>query len=109
MKAVNAALSGWQRFWGVTQPLLNPTIVFLVVTGVISNLQVFTQIRSMSSGGTGGPLNSTISMVLYVYQKAFQSLPSEMGYAAAMMVVLFVIILLITIIQLKVLTRGAYE
>jgi multiple sugar transport system permease protein len=106
--AVDGA-SGWQRFWGIILPLLNPTIVFLVVTGVISNLQVFTQIRSMSSGGTGGPLNSTISMVLYVYQKAFQSLPSEMGYAAAMMVVLFVIILLITIIQLKVLTRGAYE
>jgi len=106
--AVDGA-SGWQRFWGVTLPLLNPTIVFLVVTGVISNLQVFTQIRSMSSGGTGGPLNSTISVVLYVYQKAFQSLPSEMGYAAAMMVVLFVIILLITIFQLKVLSRGAYE
>lgn len=106
--AVDGA-SGWQRFWGVTLPLLNPTIVFLVVTGVISNLQVFTQIRVMSSGGTGGPLNSTISVVLYVYQKAFQSLPSEMGYASAMMVVLFVIILMITIIQLKVLSRGAYE
>jgi multiple sugar transport system permease protein len=106
--AVDGA-SGWQRFWGVTLPLLNPTIVFLVVTGVISNLQVFTQIRAMSSGGTGGPLNSTMSVVLYVYQKAFQSLPSEMGYAAAMMVVLFTMILLITILQLKVLSRGAYE
>lgn len=106
--AVDGA-SGWQRFWGITLPLLNPTIVFLIVTGVISNLQVFTQIRAMSSGGTGGPLNSTISVVLYVYQEAFQSLPSEMGYAAAMMVVLFVIILLITILQLKVLSRGTYE
>lgn len=101
--------SGWQRFKDIVLPLLNPTIVFLVVTGVISNLQVFTQIRAMSSGGTGGPLNSTTSVVLYVYQEAFQSLPSEMGYAAAMMVVLFVIILLITILQLKVLSRGAYE
>jgi multiple sugar transport system permease protein len=106
--AVDGA-SGWQRFWGITLPLLNPTIVFLVVTGVISNLQVFTQVRAMSSGGNGGPLNSTVSVVLYVYQKAFQSLPSEMGYAAAMMVVLFVMILLITILQLKVLSRGAYE
>lgn len=106
--AVDGA-SGWQRFWGITLPLLNPTIIFLVVTGVIANLQVFTQIRAMSSAGTGGPLNSTISVVLYVYQNAFQSLPSEMGYAAAMMAVLFVIILLITILQLKVLSRGAYE
>ncbi len=101
--------SGWQRFKDIVLPLLNPTIVFLVVTGVISNLQVFTQIRAMSTAGTGGPLNSTISVVLYVYQAAFQSLPSEMGYAAAMMVVLFVMILLITIVQLRFLSRGAYE
>ena len=106
--AVDGA-SGWHRFRGVVLPLLNPTVVFLTVTGVISNLQVFTQIRAMSSGGTGGPLDSTISVVLYVYQKAFQSMPSEMGYASAMMVVLFVMILMITIIQLKVLSRGAYE
>lgn len=106
--AVDGA-SGWQRFRGIVLPLLNPTVVFLTVTGVISNLQVFTQVRAMSSGGTGGPLDSTISVVLYVYQKAFRSLPSEMGYAAAMMVVLFVMILMITILQLKVLSRGAYE
>jgi multiple sugar transport system permease protein len=101
--------SGWQSFRDIVLPLLNPTIVFLVITGVIGNLQVFTQIRSMSSAGTGGPLDSTISVVLYVYQAAFQSLPSEMGYAAAMMVVLFVVILLITILQLKFLSRGAYD
>jgi multiple sugar transport system permease protein len=98
--------SPWQKFRDIVIPLLNPTIVFLVVTGVISNLQVFTQIRQMSSAGTGGPLNSTISVVLYVYQQAFQSLPSKMGYASAMTVVLFVIILLITIFQLKVLQRD---
>ena len=98
--------SGWQKFRGITFPLLNPTLVFLTVTGVISYLQVFTQIRAMSSGGTGGPLNSTISLVLYVYQQAFAALPSKMGYAAAMTVVLFLIILAITIVQLKVLSRD---
>jgi multiple sugar transport system permease protein len=98
--------SPWQKFRDIVIPLLNPTIVFLVVTGVISNLQVFTQIRNMSSAGTGGPLNSTISVVLYVYQQAFQSLPSKMGYASAMTVVLFVMILLITVFQLKVLQRD---
>jgi multiple sugar transport system permease protein len=104
-----ASLDGataWQKFRGIILPLLNPTIVFLVVTGVISNLQVFTQIRNMSSAGTGGPLNSTISVVLYVYQQAFQSLPSKMGYASAMTVVLFAMILVITIVQLKVLQRD---
>jgi multiple sugar transport system permease protein len=101
--------SGWQQFRHITFPLLNPTLVFLTVTGVISNLQVFTQIRAMSNGGTGGPLNSTISVVLYVYQQAFQSMPSKMGYASAMTVVLFAIILAITILQLKVFSRDNNE
>lgn len=101
--------SGWQSFKDVTIPLLNPTLVFLIITGVISNLQVFTQVRSMSNSGTGGPLNSTISVVLYVYQQAFQSMPSKMGYASAMTVVLFAIILAITVVQLKVLSRDTSE
>jgi multiple sugar transport system permease protein len=103
--AVDGA-DGWQLFKGITFPLLNPTLVFLTVTGVINYLQVFTQIRAMSSGGTGGPLNSTISLVLYVYQQAFTALPSKMGYASAMTVVLFLMILVITILQLKVLSRN---
>jgi multiple sugar transport system permease protein len=106
-----AALDGAgsvQRFFGITIPLLNPTIVFLTVVGVISSLQVFTQIRTMTSQGQGGPLNSTLSLVLYVYQQAFANLPSRMGYASAMTVVLFLMILAITIVQLKVLSRR-YE
>ncbi|MGH2557779.1 MAG: carbohydrate ABC transporter permease, partial [Thermomicrobiales bacterium] len=94
-----------QRFRDITIPLLNPTLVFLAVIGVIGSLQVFTQIRNMTSQGRGGPLNSAISLVLYVYQQAFDSLPSKMGYASAITVVLFAMILVITIIQLKVLSR----
>ena len=101
--------SGWQRFRDITFPLLNPTLVFLTVTGVIDYLQVFTQIRTMSSAGTGGPLNSTISLVLYVYQNAFQALPSKMGYASAITFVLFAIILLITLVQLKLFSRENNE
>lgn len=100
--------TGWAQFRHITLPLLNPTIVFLTVIGVIGSLQVFTQIRNMSSQGQGGPLNSTISLVLYVYRLAFDSLPSKMGYASAITVVLFAMIMIITIIQLKVLTRR-YE
>lgn len=102
--AVDGA-SGWQTLRDITLPLLNPTIIFLLVTGVISNLQVFTQVRSMSNAGTGGPLNSTISLVLYVYQQAFKNLPSRMGYASAMTFVLFLMILAITIVQLRFLQR----
>ncbi len=79
------------------------------MTGVINYLQVFTQIRTMSSAGTGGPLNSTISLVLYVYQQAFQQLPSKMGYASAITVVLFLMILAITLVQLKLFSRNNNE
>ncbi|MGC4191938.1 MAG: sugar ABC transporter permease [Thermomicrobiales bacterium] len=104
--AVDGA-SGWQRFRDITFPLLNPTLVFLLVTGVIDYLQVFTQIRTMAP--SGGPLNSTISLVLYVYQQAFQQLPSKMGYASAITFVLFAIILLITLAQLKLFSRENNE
>jgi multiple sugar transport system permease protein len=97
----------WNLFRHITLPLLNPTIVFLAVTSAISSLQVFTQVQNMSAQGTGGPLNSTMSLVLYVYQKAFGG-AYQMGYASAMTVVLFALILLVTLVQLRVLSRR-YE
>jgi multiple sugar transport system permease protein len=97
----------WALFRHITLPLLNPTVVFLAVTSAISSLQVFTQIQNMSAQGTGGPLNSTLSLVLYVYQKAFGG-AYQMGYASAMTVVLFALILVVTLVQLRLLTRR-YE
>ena len=94
-------------FRHITLPLLNPTLVFLAVTSTISSLQVFTQVQNMSAQGTGGPLNSTLSLVLYVYQKAFGG-AYQMGYAAAMTVILFGLILIVTLIQLRLLSRR-YE
>ena len=94
----------WALFRHITLPLLNPTLVFLAVTSAISSLQVFTQVQNMSAQGTGGPLNSTLSLVLYVYQKAFGG-AYQMGYASAMTVVLFVLILSVTLVQLRVLSR----
>ena len=97
----------WAMFRHITVPLLNPTIVFLAVTSAISSLQVFSQVQNMSAQGTGGPLNSTLSLVLYVYQKAFGG-AYQMGYASAMTVVLFVLILTVTLVQLRLLSRR-YE
>jgi multiple sugar transport system permease protein len=99
----------WQTFRWVTWPLLNPTLVFLAVTGVISALQTFTQIENLtggSGGQAGGPLNSTVSMVVYVYNAGFNDF--NLQYASAVTVVLFLLILLVTLVQLKVLNR-AYE
>ena len=97
----------WAMFRNITVPLLNPTIVFLAVTSAISSLQVFSQVQNMSAQGTGGPLNSTLSLVLYVYQKAFGG-AYQMGYASAMTVVLFALILTVTLVQLRLLSRR-YE
>lgn len=100
--------NGWHIFRYITLPLLNPTVVFLAVLGTINSLQIFTQIMNMTSGGygqgdLGGPLNSTLSLVVYIYKQAFYRF--QMGYASAITVVLFAIILVVTLIELKILSR----
>lgn len=96
--------SRWQTFWGITFPLLNPSIVYLVVLQSIAFLRMFAEVLAMSQQGDGGPLNSTTTVVLRVYREAFQRL--DMGYASALTVTLFVIILVITVVQLRLTTRA---
>jgi multiple sugar transport system permease protein len=101
--------SKWKMFWKITFPLLNPTIVFLAVTGVIQSLQSFTQIQNLTGGSSasaGGPLNSSLSIVIYMYKNAFTDF--NMEYASAITVVLFIIILLVTLVQLRILNKS-YE
>jgi multiple sugar transport system permease protein len=95
--------SPWAVFRHITIPLLNPTLVFLTVIGTINGIQIFTQVLNMSNQGSGGPLNATKSLVLFIYQQAFKSF--KMGYASAATVALFAIILAITLIQLKITVR----
>jgi multiple sugar transport system permease protein len=94
---------GPQAFWKITLPLLNPTIVFSVVTGTIAYLQLFTQVVNLNFTDQGGPLGSTMTVALYIYQLAFGRY--QMGYASAITVILFAIILVITLLQLRFLTR----
>ncbi len=95
--------SRFQSFRFITMPLLNPTIVYLLVLQSIVFLRMFAPVLAMSDQGRGGPLNSTTTVVLRVYREAFQSF--NMGYSAALTVVLFGIILVITLLQLAVTTR----
>jgi multiple sugar transport system permease protein len=96
--------TSWQKFWHITLPLLNPTIVFSAIIGMITFIQVsFTQVVNMSMDGSGGPLNSTISVVVYIYQVAFQQY--DMGLASAATIILFLFIMGLTIFQMKVLTK----
>jgi multiple sugar transport system permease protein len=85
----------------ITIPLLKPTIVFLVVFSSIGFLRIFDQVYNMTSGDPGGPLNATKPLVLMIYQTAFSSF--EMGYAAAQTVVLFLVLLVVSLLQLRLL------
>lgn len=101
----------WQIFWRITLPLLQPTMVFVLVTGVINTLQVFGPVYIMSSESSdvlpGGPANSTIVVSVYQWLLAFREL--ELGYGSAMGVVLFVIILALALAQMRFLqTRWDY-
>jgi multiple sugar transport system permease protein len=88
--------SPWQRFWRITLPLLSPTMFFAVVMTVISSFQVFDQAYVMTGGG---PANATNTIVLYIYQNGFQFF--RMGYASAIAWVLFALIFIITLVQLR--------
>ncbi len=93
----------WQLFRHVTLPLLNPVMVFAVVITTIYALQLFDQIVNINFTDQGGPLNRTLSLALYMYEEAFGR--ARLGYAAAVTVVLFVIILVVTLIQLRLTQR----
>ena len=95
--------SGLGLFRSITLPLLNPVLVFSAVYSTIVYLQLFTQVLNMTFGDPGGPLGSTETVVLYVYQQGFQHF--RMGPAAAATVLLFGAILAITILQLRVFSR----
>jgi multiple sugar transport system permease protein len=96
----------WQTFWGITFPLLNPTIVFVTVTAVIGSLQVFTPavIMTTKQGEAGGPINSTRVMVYHIYATAFRN--NQLGYGAALAFLLFALILVITVVQLRLTQRD---
>ncbi|HAG84586.1 MAG TPA: sugar ABC transporter permease [Cyanobacteria bacterium UBA12227] len=84
------------RFLTITLPLLKPVTFFVIVMGIIGTFQLFDQ-SYIFSGGSGGPNNSTLTVVLLIYQYAFKSL--EMGYAAALALMLAGVILIATLIQ----------
>ncbi len=89
----------WQSFRYITLPLLNPSLVYLLVLQTIAFLRMFAPVLALA-GPNGGPLKSTNTIVLQVYREGFGSF--NMGYASALTVALFALILGITIIQLAI-------
>jgi multiple sugar transport system permease protein len=101
-----AAIDGagrWQSFRKITLPLLTPTIFFNLVLSIISTFQTFT---SAFVATNGGPLDSTLFYVLYLYRQAFQYF--SMGYASALAWVLFLIILVLTLLIVRTSDRWVY-
>jgi multiple sugar transport system permease protein len=98
-----AAIDGagrWTTFRRVTLPLLSPASLFLLVWLTINALQLFDEVY-LSTGGSGGPLNSTTVLVFYLYQQSFGG-GFNFGYASAIAYFLFVIILVFTAIQFRI-------
>ncbi len=94
-----AALDGagkWEQFRRVTLPLLRPTMLFVLVTGVIGSFQVFDTVYVMTDGGPG---STTEVANLNIYNTAFSGF--RIGEASAMSVVLFLVILAVTIVQFR--------
>ena len=93
--------TGVQQFFRITIPLLRPTFIFVLVINTIRSFQVFSEIYVMTQGG---PIGSTTTLVYYLYNMGFQKF--HMGYASALAYVLFTIILIFSLLQMKVLRYG---
>ena len=91
----------WGRFRHVTWPLLGPTTFLLVIINVIFSFHVFDLIYVMTGGGPGF---STTVLVQYIYEAAFEN--SEMGYASAMGIVLYLLLLILTAFHWRLTRQG---
>ncbi len=88
--------NSWQQFLYITLPLLQPVTFFVMAMGIIGTFQLFDQ-SYIFSGGTGGPNNATLTLVLLIYQTVFRNL--QMGYGAAIAFLLASVIIILTLIQ----------
>ena len=94
----------WRKFFGVTLPLLSPIVFFNMVVGIIQSFQVFAKIYIMTGGG---PINSTLVYVMYLYTRAFTYL--EMGYGSALAWILLLIVMGLTLVQMAASKWVYYE
>ena len=94
------------KFVCITLPFLQPVTFFVVVMGIIGTFQLFDQ-SYIFSRGTGGPNNSTLTVVLLIYQYAFKRL--DMGYASALALMLALVIMMVTLIQRYLFTEDKFN
>jgi multiple sugar transport system permease protein len=88
--------NSWRKLMVITIPMMTPTILLNLVIEIINSFQVFAYAFIMTSGG---PANATLFYILYIYRHAFQFF--QMGYAAALSLILFVIVMMLTVVVMK--------
>lgn len=91
----------WQRFTRITLPLLKPTFLFVLIVNTVRSLQIFAEVFVMTRGG---PLNSTLTTVYYLYDEAFYHF--RLGYASAVAYLLFAVTLALALLQVRWLRLG---
>jgi multiple sugar transport system permease protein len=97
--------NAWHRFWKVTLPLLTPVILYNLVTGIIASFQVFAS-ALVIGGTTGRPQESLLMYFVHLYRNAFRYF--NMGYASALAVVLFIVVLVITVLIFRSTNRWVF-
>lgn len=90
----------WQRFWRITLPLLRRPLMLVTILQLISSFQVFGQIDVMTKGGPGG---QTRSIVYYIFERSFTQY--QLGYGSAMAFILFAVLFVLSITQLRLFSR----
>lgn len=95
--------SRFSTFFRITIPMLSPTLFFVLLINIIGYFKVFETVDIMTQGG---PMNSTRTMVHYIYQYGFQFF--KIGYASAVGVVLMLIISLFTVVYFRILARRVH-
>jgi ABC-type sugar transport system permease subunit len=96
----------WQSWWYITIPNLRPTFIFLIITGAIEALSRFGDLYTL--GGPGGsPARSLQTIVMYLYQTAFES--NDFNLASAIAVILFLIMLSVTIFNFRALLQREFR
>ncbi len=101
----------WTRFRHITIPLLQPAILFTTITGVAAALQAFDAMYILSPNrlNLGGPARSTLTLVMLLFNRAFPTSGRyEFGYASALGVIIFALVLVVSLIQLR-LNRNNWE
>lgn len=97
--------NGWRILWNVTLPMMSPTIFFTAVITFLGAFQIFDPMQIITPNG--GPDDSTLTIVMYLYQTGFRRF--TIGYAAAVSILMFVVMMVVTLVQFRLSRRWVHE